>query len=127
MRELKFRAWDKTTKRMFSVSGMATTWLGRVVTEDYTASDKTLWVIDYELMQYTGLKDKNGKEIYEGDIVKLGDVVGEVLYQPEFVRFIATDGKSAFTGMMLTSNLSRTEIIGNLYEHPALLTGTEEK
>lgn len=69
------------------------------------------------LMQFTGLKDKNGKEIYEGDIVRCFDTAGEKVYDRE-VDFYGfrdeiwsneTDGKT------------KVEIIGNIYSNPELL------
>ncbi len=64
MREIKFRAWDENLKRMFQVHTLGTKFSD---TDNLRFGTSTR---DFNLMQYTGLKDKNGKEIYEGDILK---------------------------------------------------------
>lgn len=75
---------------------------------------------DVVFMQYTGLKDNNGKEIYEGDIVQLSineekpHHFGKVEYLPP--KFFVIDGEKS--GLILTN---RYEVIGNIYENPELL------
>lgn len=69
---------------------------------------------DLALMQYTGLKDKNGKEIYEGDIVRSGNWIAEVPSINEFILQAMTYGQSM-------TDYTRTIVIGNIYENPELI------
>jgi len=121
MREIRFRAWDKIDKKMHKVSMLNPTSeygekYSTVYFEEKTNSnDGHRNYAEIELMQYAGLKDKNGKEIYEGDIVK--GTKGQkgksevsyknCIWQP-FGYLEIYDGKEF-------------EIIGNIYENPELL------
>lgn len=121
MREIKFRAWNK-------VEGfMDTAWLidwehGLVCHRSHNQSK----LEDCELMQYTGLKDKNGKEIYEGDILSFEDdkFVWKVTYDMDC--FVASGGKHNQNEELMNFYDWQKErldlvIIGNIYEHPNLL------
>ena len=119
MREIKFRAWDKNKNKMV------------YPTKKYTNGGLLEWFEDEDLMQYTGLKDKNGKEIYEGDVVKTGGDFGEVLYDDQHSGFIilfqphSAKKKSGCATLASTWPSPLKEIVGNIYENPDLISQGE--
>jgi len=127
-RAIKFRAWDPHWKDApEKENGMS---YGNIEYFDdmvaFRFSHGT-WngTEDYILMQYTGLKDKNGKEIYEGDIIKNIDGYvhwgkyedGEYVYN--VYTWVLNKYGTVLSEMVLT--YKNVEVIGNIYENPELL------
>ena len=119
MREIKFRAWNKEEKKMF-YRDIVILFRGGWHTE----LDK-LPILDSEnaeLMQFTGLKDKHGKEIYEGDI--LGNLKESILPADNvIVEFV----HGCFIPFQIVINEKRWEVLGNIYENPELFDKSETK
>ena len=76
---------------------------------------------DFNLMQYTGLKDKNNKEIYEGDIVALHNGKYKVIFNTKEARFVLKDAFFEMDIPFTNNNNERMEIVGNIYENPELM------
>lgn len=122
----KFRAWDKHEQKMFA-SDELIIWNNNVYANDskkLSCNHLIGWTIDEEyLMQSTGLKDKNGKEIFEGDIVKMAK---DVYSEPTYYEIVRHRGgayrlESKQHGCELWLRHTDCEIVGNVYENPELL------
>ena len=116
-REIKFRAWQKNYKKMADVVGIR---FGlNFIDISMVGFNYAFGIDEVELMQYTGLLDKNGKEIYEGDIIE------SQYFLPSEVMFV--------NGCFLACDISfpdaesgdyediEWKVIGNIYENPNLL------
>ena len=111
MREIKFRAWAVASNIMF-YPNTEDGW--DIVNGELDPLPNTI------LMQYTGLKDKNGKDIYEGDIIKAEDkYIGVVKYSEVNAMYFISG--SWFSQNLGTWEPGFLEIIGNEYEHPKSL------
>lgn len=135
MREIKFRAWNKLKKIMvYEDEDNSSNYLDGWCASDVQVLNQTLnseYIKElYEFMQYTGLKDKNGKEIYEGDIVEkiFTDYNDKEMLREKYII------KQNITGWELRNIkkpkqhrtfqiLSKCEVIGNIYDNPGLLKG----
>ena len=128
MREIKFRVWCKQTEEMHAVErlGFENGELWYIEDEDRETEppyfpDRN----DSVLMQYTGLKDKYGQEIYEGDIVEYGLLTGKILFDSGAFQFeILKSEQSHLIGerdCLIDLSEDGFEIIGNIYENAELL------
>lgn len=130
-REIKFRAWDEENKRMLLAScvDLLIDLEGRLNSHDLGALNGYANTPQHTLLQYTGLKDKNGKEIYEGDIIKVNDLIFESSSPlPEKLNvvycmgmFQLFRGKEPLFGLHLMY-IKDGEVIGNIYENPEMLS-----
>lgn len=133
MRKIKFRAWDKKEKRIFKVDELIMSYTTFVHLENHpNYGSQRHGLGEVELMQFTGLLDENGKEIYEGDVVeyfRVGDrsnKIGEIRFV-QFGFFIPTDDWQKISVLLSTRVLLAVEkgtvkkVIGNIYENPELL------
>lgn len=134
MREIKFRAWDNkakswllgydTMKEGFSLFGecvLMGEWQGILNTFLFSRNGYT--PDDLKVMQYTGLKDKNGREIYEGDVIKwpTEEFANEVIFLNG--SWCASAGeRTLFPMLTYHFEWSESEVIGNIYQNPDLLT-----
>lgn len=145
MRDIKFRAWDKAFRKMFKVISVGyegkETLAWRFPFEDERVGWSSAgWEVGKEcdLMQYTGLKDKNGKEIYEGDVLTSHEYPfqddgvynyhGVVEWADEAAAFVITkrvvnpkrrgisDGIAEYM-----EEMDSFEVIGNIYENAELV------
>ena len=126
MNDIKFRAWDKVNESMHDVQGIS--FYHESISVDrgdgtYFANHASI----FELMQYTGLKDKNGAEMYEGDVVKgsyyagynigIKRIIGNVSWTSAAFK---VSGVKQYEGTIVGLDGS-FEVIGNIYENPELL------
>ena len=138
----KFRVWDKPTKKMIYPEEIwlkGDTWnvVERINGMGFSISDN----LNGYLMQSTGLHDKNGREIYEGDCLKInlpmggfwGNVkvqkTGQVIYEPDYAGYIVQweYTKNQHHERLGCDLAFDSEIIGNIYETPELVKSENEK
>ena len=117
----KFRAWDKLDKEIYGVEEIhwfrgEFDFIGDGITFKRDADE-------VELMQSTGLRDKNDKEIFEGDILKSNKYITSVFYErgAYCVKFCRTTNTTVTMNVISFIEKYKTKVIGNIYENPELL------
>lgn len=119
----KFRVWDRLTGKMFPV-GIIDYSIQSVYIEEPNEMYCERDFDDVELMQYTGLKDKNGKEIFEGDIVKYklgGDTFTDIVAYNNwracfYLKDDTGDALCSFDYLLEDVRLDNIEVVGNEFE-----------
>ena len=131
-RVIKFRAWSKDLKKMFHVSWLqfSRPWGGEVFEPSIGLLEGTIehdgTVADHVLNQFTGLRDRNGREIYEGDLFKYEGREGKAIVGP--VRWSETLGQwNVDDNLPLWALRKDAELCGNIYENPDLLSVRERR
>lgn len=128
MRTIKFRAWDPEEKIMSKPFGFNRIDGG---TAFYVGEDGENFCLDNDgysqpeciLMQFTGLKDKNGKEIYEGDIVTIsGEFTGPIVWS---INGFTVERYVVGWDIDSEGSQDMTEVIGNIHENPELLSNKD--
>lgn len=144
MRQIKFRAWDKKSEQMthFDLRGFVATDIGELKNDLSDYNDLHECIREHEIMQFTGLLDKTGKEIYEGDIVRilytdwpsksdsnprtlqqyLTDIAKVKVVIWSYNGFYVSHALNGYAESMEYGKYGYIEIIGNIYQHPNLLT-----
>ena len=121
MRQTAFRAWDKVSKLMCEV--VTIDFLDGSIEVRRFPHGTTILYNEYVLMQYTGIKDSNGKEVYEGDIYKYINTnygYGDPK-QPEYLTDVLIGIEQIYGDDDIYNTLCHGEVIGNIYETPGLL------
>ena len=123
MREIKFRAWDKKQKEMI-FSGVDFHIRLLQMTDEYKGERESIIGFQnefegqlFEMMQFTGLHDKNGKEIYEGDIVTVGEFEEPIIKEVSYVYYAFSLEKH---DVYMPASII-LKVIGNIHENPELL------
>ena len=124
MKEFKMKAWLKKEKKMVAIIGIDLNYQyirytddGNLFKDDY----KTAEFKNIELLQFTGLKDNGGQELYEADVIKFNDGIDDIY---GLISYNDEDGTYRVSYENITEHLSDREgdfeIVGNIFENPDL-------
>lgn len=138
MREIKFRAWDHQEKKMFNVDVLAISKCGWDCPDHGYRGVSLAFQPSIKVMQFTGLRDKNGNDIYENDLCADGESIIQVVWSDKH----QWGGKIVKTDYALSRNLTfplwqwdncekngnrSLEVIGNVFQNPELLETNSNK
>lgn len=123
-RPLKFRAWDKKYKEAIPLRHASIILDGKLDLPPHYDEENVI------IEQFTGLLDRNGKEIYEGDILKIGSQLAEVIFDDDKGCYMG-EFKTNYKGMTIKDRdyfhdfKESREIVGNIHENLDLLWGED--
>ena len=124
MKEFKMKAWLKKEKKMVNIIGIDFNYEYIRYTEDdnlFNENYKTAAFKDIELLQFSGVKDKAGQELYEADVIKFNDGIDDIY---GLISYDDEDGTYRVSYENITEHLSDLEgdfeIVGNIFENPDL-------
>ena len=124
MKKFKMKAWLMKEKKMVSIIGIDFNYEYIRYTEDdnlFNENYKTAEFKNIELLQFTGLKDNGGQELYEADIIKFNDGIDDIY---GLISYDDEDGTYRVSYENITEHLSEREgdfeIVGNIFENPDL-------
>lgn len=124
MKKLKIKAWLKKEKKMVAIIGIDFNYEYIRYTEDdnlFNSDYKVAEFKDIELLQFTGLKDNGGQELYEADVIKFNDGIDDIY---GLISYDDEDGTYCVSYENITEHLSDREgdfeIVGNIFENPDL-------
>jgi len=121
-REIKFRAWDKIKSRMCKVLRLDLQGANGEQRNVYLSEGQTRHTGEFELMQYAGITDKNGVEIYEGDIVSTSKGRLQIWYGNSAFGLLRQNGDfEDYICNICDMNGRVFEVIGNIHQTPELL------
>ena len=120
MREIKFRAWDKENEKMMKVSSL------HLENKEISVKENGTFRLFrmQDLMQFTGVKDKNGKEIYENDLISCNKYKNIVVFFENGcfkVKYLRNSTTTITCTLNSFLEKYKCKISGNIYEHPELL------
>lgn len=125
MREIKFRGYDKFDKRWVYGYGLHQSIFIDGSSNAYvTAGIREVFIVDKESAgQYTGIKDYEGKEIYEGDIVETTRALNHIVGVVTMIKgcWYIQDGKDSYYRLIPRFGTAENKVIGNIYENKNLL------
>jgi len=125
VREIKFRAWDKDKERMnYNIQNYYDNLGWGYYPKDVNAVFGDFLDNEYqEVMQYTGLKDKNGVESYFDDLVKWDNAIYQIIWDEDrgIAKLKYIKGKTVWNVSLQIPYIKKMEVIGNIYENPELL------
>ena len=123
MRQHKFKVWDKQTEKMYKVVSIDFL-MGHIIATESVVTEHII-ELPYDsseftvLLEFNGLHDKNGEEIYEGDIIGNEHVIGYVKFKDGSFQWIYPSNQG--TNALNQDRTSRLEKKGNIFENPELV------